>query len=424
MARTPFAPPPLRLSVPALSARLSPGQLSSTLARLVASGAAFTQADLIRTTGLARTTVTAALDSMVSAGVIRRLGAVPGVGRGRPAERLGLDPSFGVVAVADVDTHGAHLSVHDVGQATLADRRLPLAMADGPERVLGQLSGALGQLLQDVTARSGPPLRVAVIGLPGPVNVRRGVPVRALIMPGWDDVPIGDLLGPALGCPVLVENDANLCALGEARALPPGQGPLLYVKVGTGIGGGLVTAAGDLHHGADGAAGDIGHVSVRAAGEQPCACGNRGCVEAVASGGALARRFREIRRFRETRRVEGPAADPGPDELVTALRAGDGDATRLVREAGLRVGEVVADLVQFFNPARVVVGGAVALAGDEILTGVRTVVYRRALPLGARDLVITRPALDDRSGTAGGLVLGIEHTLVEEVLQDRRDRRN
>jgi predicted NBD/HSP70 family sugar kinase len=132
-------------------------------------------------------------------------------------------------------------------------------------------------------------------------------------------------------------------------------------------------------------------------------------VEAVASGSAVLRQLR--------RAWTGGAPPPATlEELATALAAGDAVTVQLVREAAARLGEVVASLVHFFNPARVVVGGFLALSSDDVLAGVRAVVYRRALPLATRNLVISPPVLGRYSGTAGGVVLGVEHVLTEEVL--------
>jgi predicted NBD/HSP70 family sugar kinase len=397
----------LRLSVPTLSARLSPQLVASTLARLVASHEAETQAELVRVTGLARTTVTGALDALLTAGVVRNIGARPKVGRGRPAEHLGLNPSFGLILVADAGVHVAHLSIHDLGQTTLVESAVSVAMSDGPDRTLDAISAEFHRMIDKLTRP--PRILALVIGLPGPMDTFRGVPVKPPIMPGWDAFPVADTLAAEFGAPVLVENDANLRALGEARALPSDQSPLLYVKMGTGIGGGLVTSSGELHHGADGAAGDIGHVRVPDADDILCACGNYGCIEAVASASAILRQLREA----------STSAMPLPDsheEIARALRTGDKVTVGLVREAAIRVGEVVANLVHFFNPARVVIGGGLTVASDDVLAGIRAVVYRRALPLATRNLVISHPTLGSHSGTAGGTVLGIERALTEEAL--------
>ena len=157
------------------------------------------------------------------------------------------------------------------------------------------------------------PVRAAVIGVPGPVDDQHGIPVRPPIMPGWHAYPVAARLRRTFGCPVLLENDVNLRALGEARALPADQAPLLFVKVGTGIGGGLISGAGELHHGADGAAGDIGHVRVRGGPDVRCVCGNVGCIEALASAsasrGGSARRPAG-RRASPTSGPSSPAATP------------------------------------------------------------------------------------------------------------------
>ncbi len=397
----------LRLSVPTLSARLSPQLVASTLARLVASHEAETQADLVRVTGLARTTVTGALDALLTAGAVRSIGSRPKVGRGRPADHLGLNPSFGLILVADVGVHVAQLSIHDLGQTSLIESPVPVSMPAGPVPTLELITAEFRRMLASLSR--GPRILAMVIGLPGPMDTYRGVPVKPPIMPGWDAFPVAETLSSAFGCPVLLENDTNLRALGEARALSPDQSPLLYVKMSTGIGGGLVTSSGDLHHGADGAAGDIGHVRVPDGDDMLCACGNYGCIEAVASASAILRQLHQLD-------ADGADIPSTHEELVAALRAGDRLTVKLVREAATRVGEVVANLVHFFNPARVVIGGGLTAASDDVLAGIRAVVYRRALPLATRNLVISHPALGSQSGTAGGLVLGIEHALTEEAL--------
>jgi len=389
----------LRLSVPDLSARVSPHQVASLLARLIASRAAVTQADLVRVTGLSRSTVSAALELLDRRQAVRRVGTRPTPGRGRSADLLGLNPRFGLVLVADVGAHAACLTVNDLGQTELARRDVRLDIAAGPTRVLDEITGDFRAMLDELPTGLRP--LVIVIGLPGPMDTRRGTPVKPPIMPGWDAYPVSEQLADDFGCPVLLENDVNLRALGEARALPPEQSPLLYVKVSTGIGGGLVTANGELHHGADGAAGDIGHVRVAGADDALCACGNYGCVEALASASAIIGRLRQLR----------SDAPNDLDGLTALLRAGDKVTVGMVRSGAEQLGEVVASLVHFFNPARVVVGGGLAVASDDVLAGVRAVVYRRSLPLATRNLVISQPVLGRRSGTAGGIVLGIEAAL-------------
>ena len=249
--------------------------------------------------------------------------------------------------------------------------------------VLAAVTGTFKALVARIEHPRPMPL-VLVIGLPGPVDISRGVAVKPPIMPGWDDFPIADTLHAEFGCPVLCENDVNLRALGEARAIAPDQSPLLYIKISTGIGGGLVTASGELYHGADGSAGDIGHVRVHGADEVLCACGNYGCVEAVAAAPAILSQL--------GRMTSPPGQVPATlEELMEALRVNEKMTVGLVREAAGQVGEVVANLVHFYNPARIVVGGGLTVPSDDMLAGIRAVVYRRALPLATRNLVISPP---------------------------------
>ena len=405
--------PPLRLSAPPLSGRMEPAVTLSTVARLVASGAAVSKADLVPAAGLARTTVSTAVDELLARGVLRLDGTRPTAGRGRPADRLALSPRGGHVLLADVGATNAHLAVADLSQQVLAHTQVDVDVRDGPDAVLQtvetQLTALRGRTPDDV------PVRAVVIGLPGPVDGNLGIPVRPPIMPGWHAYPVSARLQQTFRCPAVLENDVNLRALGEARALPADQVPLLFVKVATGIGGGLISRDGVLHHGADGAAGDIGHVRVRNAPDDACVCGNVGCIEAVASGGAIARRL-------------GAMSPGGPGSVTIAdvgslVARGDPAAVGAVREAAGLIGELVATLVHFYNPARVTIGGALTAASDELLAGVRSVVYQRALPLATRNLVLTNSVLGEYAGLAGATVLGIERVLspdsIDALLAER-----
>ena len=192
-------------------------------------------------------------------------------------------------------------------------------------------------------------------------------------------------------------------ALGEHWKAWRAYDHLLFVKVATGIGCGIITD-GRIHRGAQGAAGDIGHIHVPG-NEEICRCGNRGCLEAVAGGGAMAARLR----------ADGIDARNSRD-VVRHVRDGRPAAMQLVRQAGRELGEVLAASVNFFNPGVIVIGGDIAHADEHLLAGVREVVYQRAVPLGTRSLRIVRSALDDRAGVIGAAVMVIEHVLAPDVV--------
>ncbi len=390
--------PPLRLSAPAVSGRPGAALTLSTVARLVASGAAVSKADLVPASGLARTTVSTAVDELLDRGLLRLDGTRPTPGRGRPADRLALAARGGHVLLADCGARGAHLAVVDLSQRVLAHEHVDLDVRDGPDAVLDVVESRLAALRAE--GPRGVPTRAVVIGLPGPVDGHLGIPVRPPLMPGWHAYPVSARLERRFGCPAVLENDVNLRALGEARAVPADQAPLLFVKIGTGIGGGLVGREGGLHHGADGAAGDIGHIRVRGAPDEGCVCGNVGCIEAVASSAAIVRRLAR----------EGHAVATIAD-LRALIARGDAAAVGAVRDAAALIGELVATLVHFYNPARVTIGGSLTASSDDLLAGVRSVVYQRALPLATRNLVLTSSTLGEYAGLAGAAVLGIERVL-------------
>lgn len=230
----------------------------------------------------------------------------------------------------------------DIGGTMLAAQEDPLSIGDGPASVLRHVERTLHQLLK-TSGRAPGTLRSIGVGVPGPVEFSTGRPVDPPIMPGWHQYPIPEFFAARFGVRALVDNDVNVMALAEQRRAFPDCRYLLYIKVGTGIGCGIV-ADGRLHRGAQGCAGDIGHIRVAEL-DEPCRCGNSGCLEAVAGGASLAAKLSGL----------GLEATSGSD-VVRLVKSGNRDAVRMVREAGRAVGEVLAGLVNFFNPDTVVVG--------------------------------------------------------------------
>ena len=223
-------------------------------------------------------------------------------------------------------------------------------------------------------------------------------------MPGWDDFPIPEWFAGRYSAPVLVDNDVNIMARGEHRMHWRETEHLLLIKVGTGIGCGIV-ADGHIHRGARGAAGDIGHIRATSSEDVVCRCGNIGCLEAIAGGQALAQRL----------------ADAGEDasrsrDVVRLVRSGHAGAIRMVRDAGRTLGEVLAGTVNFFNPAVIVIGGDIAEAHAQLLAGVREGIFSRSLPLATRDLRIVPCRLGDRAGVIGAAIMVIEHVLSPDAV--------
>ncbi|MEV8316476.1 ROK family transcriptional regulator [Streptomyces sp. NPDC059900] len=370
----------------------SPGEVLA----LLRTGAVETRADIARMTGLARSTVSQRVDALIAHGFVTEE-ADGGSTGGRPPRRLRLRTREHAVAGVDLGASHCRVALLDIGGEVLAVREDPISIADGPREVLGHVERTLHALL-DEAGRDSASLQSIGVGVPGPVEFSTGRPVDPPIMPGWHQFPIPEFFAERFGPRALVDNDVNVMALAEQRRAFPDTRYLLYIKVGTGIGCGIV-ADGRLHRGAQGSAGDIGHIRVGDI-EDPCRCGNSGCLEAVAGGAAIARKLSEL----------GLQATSGSD-VVRLVKSGNRDAVRMVREAGRAVGEVLAGLVNFFNPDTVVVGGALAAVHDQLLAGVREAVYRRSHPLATHVLRIEPSRTGENAAAIGAGILAVEHAL-------------
>ncbi|MGW3460893.1 ROK family protein [Streptomyces olivaceoviridis] len=381
------------------------------LLELVRSGRAVTRGALQQATGLSRATVGQRLDRLFRAGWLRE-GAGGPVGSplgGRPSVTLEFDDSHAVVLAADLDTRHARAAVLTLTGEILAEQAGTLVVEDGPDAVLGELGHWFAELL----AKAGRGAEeVCGIGLavPGPVDSETGRVVQPPIMPGWDGYDIRGRLSRALtdrtgapAVPVLVDNDANLMAYGEQRTGHPGCTAFVLVKVSTGIGAGVVVD-GSIYRGVDGGAGDIGHIRVGA--DALCRCGSYGCLAAVASGGAVARRLA----------ASGVPAASGSD-VRDLLAAGHPEAAALAREAGRQVGDVLATVVTLLNPGVLMIAGD--LAGTPFLTGVRELLYQRALPRSTAHLDVVTSRLGDRAGLIGAGALVVEHLYAPDRVEQR-----
>jgi glucokinase-like ROK family protein len=263
------------------------------------------------------------------------------------------------------------------------------------------------------------------IGLPGPVEFRTGQPVAPPIMPGWDGFDVRSYFTKRYDAPVWVDNEVNTMALGELRSgLAVGTRDMIYVKIGTGIGAGLVSG-GRLHRGTQGCAGDIGHIAVGHDEGVICRCGQRGCLEAVAGGAALARDGSAAAASGRSRFLAELAADGREltaEDVARAARHGDPVSVELITRSARLVGETLSGMVNFFNPSLILLGGGVSAVGDLYLATVRQVILRRSLPLATRALRIERSPLSDQVGLLGAAFMVVDELLSRERLGRWIDR--
>jgi predicted NBD/HSP70 family sugar kinase len=255
------------------------------------------------------------------------------------------------------------------------------------------------------------------------VEFATGTAVSPPVMPGWDGYDIRGRFARRYEVPVWVDNDVNLMALGELRAgAARSEKDVIFVKVGTGIGAGLISS-GALHRGAQGCAGEIGHVRVAEASGAICRCGKVGCLSALAGAGGMTSAALAAARaglspvlseIVAARDGEGAGLSFG--DVLHAAERGDSTAVDLITRGGRLLGETLATLVSFFNPSLVLLGGQAAGAGDLLLAAVREGVYHRSLPLATRDLQITLSTLRPDPGLYGAAFMVLDELFSRQRL--------
>ncbi|TDB92111.1 ROK family transcriptional regulator [Actinomadura sp. 7K534] len=359
---------------------------SGDILRLIREDGVATRAGLGRVTGLSRPAVASRVADLVARGLVVERADGPSTG-GRPPARLEFNAAGGTVLVANLGQSRGQVAVCDLAGAVIT-------RADGPppEATPGETLPRLLDQWTSLLADSGidaATVRGVGLGVPDAVEHAAG---------RWDAVEVGPPISGRFGVPAYLDNEVNAAALGEHQA-HPGVDDLLFVKVSTGIGAGLI-AGGRIQRGALGAAGEIGHVPVPSSAETPCRCGNVNCVEAVAGGTALLAR--------------SPAHDLAG--LAALARSGDPGTVALLREAGRRIGEVVATAVNLLNPAVVVLGGDLVGADEPLIAGLREVVYQRATALATRSLRIEPSRLGEAAGLTGCAAMVLDRILAPEAV--------
>nr|WP_246323943.1 ROK family protein [Petropleomorpha daqingensis] len=370
--------------------------------RHVRKGRARSRAELVALTGASRNTISARVDQLIGANLLEEGGRGWSTG-GRPPTILRFNSRAGCVLAVDLGVTSVDVAVTDLSAQVLATVGHPIDIADGPGPVLAEVD----RLAQKVLADAGltpADVRAVGVGVPGPVEFSTGRPSHPPIMPGWHDHPIPGAFG-RYDCPVYVDNDVNVMALGE-MGVTDSTDDVLVVKVGTGIGCGVIVE-GRVYRGAQGSAGDIGHIYVAQPDDRTvlCRCGNENCLEAIAGGGAL---------LRDALAAGLPVTSTR--QVIELANHGDGPAVELVRNSGRTIGTVLAALVNFFNPHRIVMTGGVAQAGLPLLAGIRETVYRRSMPLAARSLEISVSDAPEMSGRVGAALMAIEGYLDEDAI--------
>ncbi|WP_426324047.1 ROK family protein [Microbacterium sp. E-13] len=372
------------------------------LLQIFLDGRGRTKSELAVLTGLSRNTVSARVDALLAAQLLVPAGSEASSG-GRPPAKIAFNSDAGAVLAVDLGATHATVAVTNLAAEVLELHSEELAIADGPRPVLDRVFEVGEQLLSRHAAHRR--LVGVGIGVPGPVEFATGRPINPPIMPGWDQFDVAGYTQQRFPGPVLVDNDVNILALGEQNLSWPDVDELIFVKVATGIGAGIITG-GALQRGAKGVAGDIGHVQVPYSRDSPRPADDERSLAHLASGPAIAAELR----------TRGILAE-GSRDVVRLVHENDPVAVEALRQAGRHVGEVLAMLVNTLNPSVIVIGGSVARAGEHLLAGIREVVYRKSRPVATQDLLIVPARAGDQGGVRGAATLVRQRVLSPENVE-------
>ncbi len=381
------------------------------LIRFAATG--ISRTDLADQMGLTRAAVTLIVNDLIENGVILEAEsrAIP---NGRPPVVLEIDPKRGLVAAVDMGATHVNIAIADFSAKIIYEKYFPFNIKLGPQVCLAEVNRSLRELLNNSGINISQLMAVGV-GVPGPVITDAGTVVSPPIMPGWDGYPIRASLEKEWGLPVSLNNDAELGALGEwAYGAGRGEKNLAFIKVGSGIGAGLMINQ-QLYGGTTGSAGEIGHLTIDENGPL-CSCGNHGCMEAFAGGQAIANQAKKlVESGKRTLLSNIPIADLTAQDVAKAAARGDLPSQEIIMRAGTFIGIAIAGLVNLFNPGAVIIGGGVAQAGDLLTTPIRQAVRERSLRASEQSVHITTAMLGKRSSLIGATVQAINIAIHDAI---------
>jgi glucokinase-like ROK family protein len=366
-------------------------------------------------TGWSKAKASQEIRSLVDKGYLVEFGEGVSQG-GRKPRLLRINNQLGYIVGIDIGATSLDIALADVTGLILQRCSETADVHFKPEVLLGRCIELLLQLIQAQGAVSDQILGIG-IGVPGPVDFALGVLVAPPLMPEWENFLIRDFFKKTFPSAfVVVDNDVNIMALGEQRAGDgAGVDHFIFIKIGTGIGAGIISN-GKLHRGNDGSAGDIGHICVDKNGPL-CTCGNKGCLEAMAAGPAIASRAIEAARngsspiLTQIREFKGAIH---PEDVNTACREGDQAALDIIRDSGQMIGDVLASLVNFFNPSHIFIGGGIANFGNHLLVAIRRAVLYRSLPLATTHLSIKFSRMASNAGVLGAISLALDYLFAME----------
>jgi glucokinase-like ROK family protein len=384
--------------------------------RVIRRQGSISRTEISNVTGWSKAKASQEIRNLVEKGYLVEIGEGASQGGRRP-QIIRINDQLGYIVGIDIGATSIEIALADVA-GKISHRRSEVAdVRIKPELLLDRCIEIIKDMLTVKGSSTDRILGIGV-GVPGPVNFARGVLVAPPLMPGWENFLIRDYFKQAFPSSfVVVDNDVNIMALGEQRS---GDGAaidhFIYVKIGTGIGAGIVSN-GRIHRGSDGCAGDIGHICVNKQGPL-CSCGNTGCLEAMAAGPAITAKAMLAAQNGTSpvlnRMLTSNGGTLSPEDVNAACREGDQAALDIIRESGQMVGDVLASLVNFFNPSHIFIGGGISNFGNHLLVSIRRAILKRSLPLATTHLSISFSRMGPDAGITGAVALALDYLFAIE----------
>ena len=373
------------------------------------------RSEISNITGWSKAKASQEIRSLVDKGYLVEIGEGVSQG-GRKPRMLRINNQLGYITGIDVGATSLDIALADVNGSILQRCSEPSDVKLPPETVFGHCIELILDLLRAQGATPDQMLGIG-IGVPGPVDFARGVLVAPPLMPEWENFPIRNFFRQTFTSAfVVVDNDVNIMALGEQRSGDAENvDHFLVVKIGTGIGCGIM-AGRKIHRGSSGSAGDIGHICVDTNGPI-CRCGNRGCLEAMAAGPAISEKATQAAREGKSELLQKMMQNRSvltPEDVNMACREGDETALEIIRSSGKMIGDVLAGLVNFFNPSQIYITGGISNFGNHLLIAIKRAVLRRSLPLATSGLDIVFSRMGSDAGVLGAIMLALEYLFIVE----------
>ena len=379
---------------------------------------AVSKAELVKLTNYSLATVTEHTELLLRNNLIIEKERGPSTG-GRKPILLSFNVDLGYIIAVDLESTHVKVGIANLNcDLLISESTTDIDVSSGPTVVLEKIKEIAFNLMKKIGILHHQ-IKGIGMGLPGPVRFREGIPASLAIMPGWENYKVREFWRQYFDCPCFVDNNVNTMALAElARNADTAYKNFIYVKIGNGIGASIIYN-GQIYRGSNEFAGNIGHINIGH--DELCYCGNRGCLEALAGGRAIAKRAEQLARSGKSEFLKKILEEKNKLTLADVRQAvteSDPVAVELMRECGNLIGNVLAGLVNFANPSCIYINGAVSQVGDVLLAAIRQSVYQHSLPLMTRNLTILHSSLGENAGIIGAAVLIADEIISRNFIEN------